>query len=116
MTIILSQCMVQFWTSSIHQKTCFIKHVQTTNLQNSVHLIPKSKSYQEMPMYCYKLCFSEETLKLRREKAEELGYLEQQLLQLTNDIKDKIKAMTEDVERKVQTDIKGCNIGGFVVI
>ena len=55
--------------------------------------------------YCCILYFSEETLKLRREKAEELGYLEQQLLQLTNDIKDKIKAMTEDVERKVQTEI-----------
>ena len=56
-------------------------------------------------MVCCISCFSEETLKLRREKAEELGYLEQQLLQLTNDIKDKIKAMTEDVERKVQTDV-----------
>lgn len=53
--------------------------------------------------YSRSLLQNEETLKLRREKAEELGYLEQQLLQLTNDIKDKIKAMTEDVERKVSS-------------
>ena len=45
--------------------------------------------------------YSEETVRQRRDRAVELEQLEKQLLQLTTDIKDKIKAMTEDVERKV---------------
>ena len=40
-------------------------------------------------------------MRQRRDRAVELEQLEKQLLQLTTDIKDKIKAMTEDVERKV---------------
>ena len=47
------------------------------------------------------LFYSEETVRQRREKAGDLDYLEKQLLQLTSDIKDQIRSMTEDVERKV---------------
>ena len=48
--------------------------------------------------------YSEETVRQRRDRAVELEQLEKQLLQLTTDIKDKIKAMTEDVERKVRKE------------
>lgn len=53
--------------------------------------------------YSRSLLQNEETLSLRRQKADELDKMELQLLQLTNDIKDKIKSMTEDVERKVSS-------------
>ena len=39
--------------------------------------------------------------RLRQERAEELDYLVKQLDLLTRDVKDKIKVMVEDVERKV---------------
>ena len=42
---------------------------------------------------------------MRRDKALELEKLETQLLQLTNDIKEKIRTMTEDVERKVTNQL-----------
>lgn len=53
--------------------------------------------------YSKSLLQNEETMKMRRDKATELEKLETQLLQLTNDIKEKIRTMTEDVERKVSS-------------
>ncbi|XP_053379288.1 mitofusin-2-like [Mercenaria mercenaria] len=45
------------------------------------------------------------TKKTRREMADELDYMEKQLLLLTTEIKDKIKGMVEDVERKVASTL-----------
>lgn len=45
--------------------------------------------------------YREGTKKNRREMADELDYMEKQLMLLTTEIKDKIKGMVEDVERKV---------------
>ena len=39
---------------------------------------------------------------MKGEKASELDFLEKQTLILTTEMKDKIKAMVEEVERKVQ--------------
>ncbi|XP_033763050.1 mitofusin-2-like isoform X2 [Pecten maximus] len=45
----------------------------------------------------------EESVRVRQETADELDYLEKQLTLLTGDIKDKIRFMVDDVERKVST-------------
>jgi uncharacterized protein YoxC len=42
-----------------------------------------------------------DTKKTRREMADELDYMEKQLMLLTAEIKDKIKSIVEDIERKV---------------
>ncbi|KAL4221326.1 Mitofusin-2 [Mactra antiquata] len=47
----------------------------------------------------------QETTSSRREMADELDYLEKQLLLLTNEIKERIKSMVEDVERKVASTL-----------
>lgn len=46
-----------------------------------------------------------ELAKVRREMADELDYMEKQLGLLTSEIKDKIKAMVEDVDRKVASTL-----------
>ena len=46
--------------------------------------------------------YSDIMKKTRRELADELDYMEKQLTLLTTEIKEKIRAMVEDVERKVR--------------
>ena len=43
----------------------------------------------------------DDQLQLRKEKYEKLSMLDQQLDKLTKEVKNKIKTMVEDVERKV---------------
>ena len=43
----------------------------------------------------------DELLQLRKEKSERLATLDRQLDQLTSEVKVKIRAMVDDVERKV---------------
>ncbi|XP_060564780.1 mitofusin-1-like isoform X2 [Ruditapes philippinarum] len=46
-----------------------------------------------------------DTKKTRREMADELDYMEKQLMLLTAEIKDKIKSIVEDIERKVASTL-----------
>jgi mitofusin len=49
----------------------------------------------------YIFLFSEEQAIKRQETGDELEYLDKQLILLTSEMKDKIKAMVEEVERNV---------------
>jgi hypothetical protein len=49
----------------------------------------------------YIFLFSEEQATKRQETGDELEYLDKQLILLISEMKDKIKAMVEEVERNV---------------
>ncbi|OWF56197.1 mitofusin-2-like isoform X2 [Mizuhopecten yessoensis] len=78
-------------------KTKFEQHAKKGKTVNSNLREVMEKTYTDS------LHQMEESIRVRQETADELDYLEKQLTLLTGDIKDKIRFMVDDVERKVST-------------
>lgn len=76
-------------------KTKFEQHTQRAR-----HINTELRTVME-EAYTKSLTLQDEQLQLRKEKSQKLSALDQQLIQLTADVKNKIKVMVEDVERKV---------------
>lgn len=71
-----------------------------TNIENIFRKI----NLKEFSAYIYFKCFFASRDKqqlLRQERGDELDFLEKQLELLSCEVKEKIKVMVEDVERKV---------------
>jgi len=76
-------------------KTKFEQHTKRAHHINSQLRTVMAEAYDRS------LSLQDDQLQLRKEKYEKLSMLDQQLDKLTKEVKNKIKTMVEDVERKV---------------
>ncbi|XP_005109637.1 mitofusin-2 isoform X2 [Aplysia californica] len=76
-------------------KTKFEQHT------NRAHYINSELRTVMEEAYTKSLSLQDEQMQLRKEKSDRLSHLDRQLDLLTGEVKNKIKAMVEDVERKV---------------